>query len=312
VKLVTKSGVEKRRKEVSAKPLNAAQVQPLHGNGASPSNHDVLRRLYSSMLKCRMATERAQRLPGGRQPADYDFDLGHEAVVIGATLELGPEDTIAASPRNFTAQIAKGTSLKDLLSPKARRNGLQTPAVANGLAWASTASFDPFNLGTGLALAHRFEKRRNVVVALCAEDTAPPDRLHEAMKFAGIHRLPIIYVLKSDSTFELGPAKRNPVLEELSFMERDCGFPAIIVDSNDAVAVWRVAQESIHRARNGGGPTLIECETQSSYANDPLAQMEHYMKKRGAWDDQWRQDTTLLIEAEMEAAAARKARPHNC
>jgi len=308
---VAKSGAEKQRKEVAVKPSSAAQVQPAGGNGNSPSNHDVLRRLYSSMLKCRIMTERAQRLLGDRQPADYDFDLGREAVVIGATLELGPEDTIAASPRNFAAQIAKGTSLKYLLSPKGRKNGLQTPTVAAGFACASTASFDPFNLGTGLALAHRFEKKRSVVVALCAEDNASLDRRHEAMKFAGIHRLPIIYVLKSASTSESGLAKQNPGLEEVSFMAQDCGFPAIIVDANDAVAVWRVAQESIHRARIGAGPTLIECETQTSCAHDPLAQMEHYMKKRGAWDDQWRKDATLLIEAEMEAAAARNARSHN-
>jgi TPP-dependent pyruvate/acetoin dehydrogenase alpha subunit len=306
---VTKSSAEKRRKAVAAKPLSAAQLQSANENVPSPSNHDVLRRLYSSMLKCRMMAERAQRLLGGRQPADYDFDLGHEAVVVGATLDLGLEDTIAASPRNFVAQIAKGTSLKYLLSPRARRNELQTAPVAKELAWASTASFDPFNLGTGLALAHRFEKKRSVVVALCAEDIALPDRRHEAMKFAGIHRLPIIYVLKVASTFELEPVKQNPGFEELSFMARGCGFPAIIVDANDAVAVWRVAHESIHRARSGAGPTLIECETRSSHANDPLAQMEHYMTKRGAWDDQWRQDTSLLIEAEMEVASARKARP---
>jgi len=307
---VTKSGAKKPRKEVSAKPQSDVEVQSANGNGASPSNHDVLRRIYSSMLKCRIMTERAQSLLGGRQPADYDFGLGHEAVVIGATLELGPEDTIAASPGNFTAQIAKGTSLKYLLSPTARRNGLQTPAVVEGFARSST-TFDPFNLGTGLALVHRFEKKRSVVVALCAEDNAPFDPRHEAMKFAGIHRLPIIYVLKTASIFEPGPAQRNPGHEELSFMARDCGFPAIVVDANDAVAVWRVAQESIHRARNGAGPTLIECETQSSYADDPLAHLEHYMKKRGAWDDQWRRDIALLIEAEMEASATRKSRLHN-
>jgi pyruvate dehydrogenase E1 component alpha subunit len=260
------------------------------------------------MLKCRMMAERAQRLLAGRQTADYEFDLGHEAIVVGAILELGSEDTIAASPRNFIAQIAKGTSLKDLLPPKARSNRLQTPAVAAGFGRASTASFDPFNLGTGLALAHRFEKRRSVVVALCAEDPATLDRRYEAMKFAGIHRIPIIYVLKSASTFEPGSAQPNPGHEELSFMARECGFPAIIVDANDAVAVWRVVQESIHRARNGAGPTLVECENQSSHANDPLAHMEHYMKKRGAWDDQWRRDAVLLIEAEIAATTARKGK----
>ena len=121
-------------------------------------------------------------------------------------------------------------------------------------------SFDPFNLGTGLALAHRLEKKRNVVIALSTEEDSVPEGWHEAMKFAGIHKLPIVYV-KSGFAFETAPAKGTPMLEELSFMARDCGFPAIVVDGKDAVAVWRVAHESIHRARNGAGPTLIECVT---------------------------------------------------
>jgi len=251
-----------------------------------------------------MMAEQAQRLLGDRMAiTDYEFAIGQEAVVIGATLDLGPEDTIAASPRNFAVLIAKGTSLKDLFSPEARTIGHQMPAVAAGCSQGSTLSFDPFNLGTGLALAHRLEKKRNVVVALSAEDSSTPDRWHEAMKFAGIHKLPIIYVLQRGSAFDLEPAKRNPALDDLSFVARDCGFPAIIVDSNDAMAVWRVAQESVHRARNGAGPTLIECETQLSYASDPLAQMEHYMKKRGAWDEAWRQSAVERIEAEIEAAA---------
>ena len=61
-------------------------------------------------------------------------------------------------------------------------------------------------------------------------------------------------------------------------MARDYGYPGIIVDGQDVVAVWRVAQESIHRARNGAGPTLIDCRMDSK--RDPLAHMEHYMRKR--------------------------------
>ena len=304
--MVTKSESRSGRskKKVAAKPLKADRAQPVNGNSASPSNHDVLRRLYASMLKCRMMAEQAQRLLGDRRAIKYyEFAIGHEAVVVGATLELGPGDTIAASPRNFAAQIAKGTPLKYLLSPEARTIGHQTPDVAAGCSQGSTLSFNPFNLGTGLALAHRLEKKRNVVVALSAEDSSTPDRWHEAMKFAGIHKLPIIYVLQRGSVFDLEPAKRNPALDDLSFVARDCGFPAIIVDSNDAVAVWRVAQESVHRARNGAGPTLIECETQLSYASDPLAQMEHYMKKRGAWDEAWRQSAVEQIEADIKGAA---------
>ncbi len=292
------------KKKVAAKPLKADRVQPTNGNGASSSNHDVLRRMYVSMLRCRMLTERAQYLLGGSTPTtEREFTSGHEAIVVGTTLEVGPEDTVVASPRNIPAQIAKGASLECVVSQAGPVN--QTPAVvATGNSSTNVASPDPFNLGTGLALAHKLEKKRNVVVALGAADASSGDRWHKALKFAGIHKLPIIYVLKRHSAFGLGSANRNPVLDDLSFVARDCGFPAIIVDSNDAVAVWRVTQESIHRARNGAGPTLIECEIQQTGSRDPLAHMEHYMKKRGAWDGAWRHDAADRIEAEIAGAVS--------
>jgi len=295
--MVTKSESRSRspKKKVAAEPLKAARVQPANGNGASLSNNDVLRRMYVSMLKCRILAERVQGRMADRQPtAGSDFAVGHEAILVGATLELGPEDTIVASSSDFAAQVAKGALLEYLSAQATLENGIHSRA--------SAASFDPFNLSTGLALAHRLEKRRNVVVALCAEDTSKADRCHEAMKFAGIHKLPIIYVLKLGSAFGLEPGKRSPALDDLSFVARDYGFPAIIVDSNDAMAVWRVTQESVHRARNGAGPTLVECETQLAHANDPLAHMEHYMKKRGSWDDEWRRHAADRIEAEIAAA----------
>ena len=283
-----------RKKKAVPKPLQEQRPQPTNGDGAAPSNQEALRRLYVLMLKCRKLSERAQNLAASRDTVpDYDYDIGHEAVVVGATLELGPQDTIAASPRNFAAQVAKGGSMDTLIS---------RPRHANGTHAGGAVPLDPINLGTGLALAHRLEKKRNVVVALGSGDAASPDCWHEAMKFAGIHKLPIIYVLKSSSAFELGPEKRNAALEELTFMARDCGFPAIIVDGKDAVAVWRVAQESIHRARNGAGPTLIECDVESSLASDPLAHLEHYMSQRGLWDDAWRREAADRIGAEIAAA----------
>ena len=297
--MVTKSKrrAGKREKEVAAKPLKVDQAQPANGNGGSPSNQDVLRRLYASMLKCRMLAERAQRLPGRQTHCEnYDFDIGQEAVVVGATVELSPQDTMVASPRNFAAHVARGISLETLMWQGAPEKGTQA-VIMTDCSLARAVGFEPFNLGTGLALAHRLEKRGNVVVALCSEESSVPDRWHEAMKFAGIHKLPIIYV-KSRFAFGLAPAERAPALEELSFMAHDCGFPGIVVEGKDAVAVWRVVHESIHRARNGAGPTVVECETQSSAAGDALDHMEHYLKKRGVWDDEWKRDTADRIDAE--------------
>ena len=303
--MVTKSKrhAAKKSKAEVAKPLKADWMQPANGNGALASDHDVLRRMYLSMLKCRMMRERACPSSGSAFANDSGFAAGDEAILVGATLELGREDTIVTISRSFAVQVAKGASLEQLFSPQAHKNGNEAVVATEG-SLAGALSFDPFNLATGLALAHRLEKKRNVVVALGIEGSAASDRWREAMRFAGTHKLPVIYVLKSRSAFEFGPDRKTPGLEDLSFMTRDGGFPAIVVDSNDAVAVRRAAYESIHRARNGAGPTLIECDTKFARSVDPLAHMEHYMKKRGAWDDEWRRYAADRIAGEVQPTSA--------
>ncbi len=254
------------------------------------------------MLKCRMMEEWAR---GSNAEVGYDLTAGGEAPVIGASIDLKSEDTIAASGRNFAACIAMGTPLKYLLKDTAANHSGESKASILSCRCAlrdsvSSAAFlaDPFNLATGLALSHKLEKKTNVVVAFWDEDAASLEVGHEALKFAGIHKLPIIYVTSSAGLHDLG-SRKHAALEEFSFIARDYGFPSMLVDGNDVVAVWRAAQESIHRARNGAGPTLIECQTDAAKFNDPLSHMQHYMSKRGAWDDAWKQQVFEQINAEI-------------
>ena len=160
---------------------------------------------------------------------------------------------------------------------------------------------DPFNLATGIALAHKLTKQRHVVVAFCPEESPALENWHEALKLAGVHKLPILYVIKNGVADQQSSSEHAPHLEAFSFMARDYGYPGIIVDGQDVVAVWRVAQESIHRARNGSGPTLIDCRTDAG--RDPLAHMEHYMRKRNVWDDGWKKQTEAQIKIEIEKAS---------
>jgi len=103
------------------------------------------------------------------------------------------------------------------------------------------------------------------------------------------------------------------------------GIPGITVDGNDIVAVWRVTQESIHRARSGAGPTLIECRTWRWHAeadtnsarrsskptllktrqeHDPLHHMEHYMTKRNLWKQSWRDKLAAEYRSALAEAVA--------
>jgi TPP-dependent pyruvate/acetoin dehydrogenase alpha subunit len=294
--MVTKSRNQPAEASAKKSPAKRTQAETpaktVSSNGSAPSNQDTLRRLYASLLRCRMVQEQAREL----SESNYELAIGQEAVIVAPTAELNAEDTIAASPNNLAALVARGLLLDGLLT---KRPG--DCANRNSITYASLPE-DPFVVGTGIALAHKLAKRQHVVVAFCPQESPALERWHEALKFSGEQKLPILFVIKNGVADQQSSSEHAPHLEAFSFMARHYGYPGIIVDGQDVVAVWRVAQESIHRARNGSGPTLIDCRTDSK--RDPLAYMEHYMRKRKVWDDGWRKDTEQQIKGEIEKAGA--------
>jgi TPP-dependent pyruvate/acetoin dehydrogenase alpha subunit len=277
-------------KSPAKKTQAATPPKTVSSNGSAPSSQDTLRRLYTSLLRARMVQERAREM----FESNYELALGHEAIIAAPTAELTAEDTIAASPKNLAALVARGLALDGLLAP--------TDCVTRNSITHASVPEDPFVAGTGIALAHKLAKRQRVVVAFCPQESPALETWNETLKFAGEHKLPILFVIKNGVADQQSSSEHAPHLEAFSFMTRDYGYPGIIVDGQDVVAVWRAAQESIHRARNGAGPTLIDCRTDSK--RDPLAYMEHYMRKRDVWDDGWKKETGRGIEGEIEKAWA--------
>lgn len=265
----------------------AASASPAKAdnNGSSPSNGDTLRNLYASLLRCRMMEERVARSP--ELGAKYDFVAGREAVAVATAAALTAGDTIAASPRDLAALAAAGTP------SRAFQGGADLGCDRAGLLGFTSLSDDPFNAGTGIALAHKLEKKQRVVVALGIQEAAL-EGAREALKLAGSGKLPVVYVIQNGGD----DAAYAPLLKAVSLLARSGGFPGVIVDGQDVVAVWRVAQESVYRARNGGGATLIDCRMDA--ARDPLAHMEHYLRKRSLWDQAWREKAEAEITAEVE------------
>jgi len=288
------SRAQQERKSRSVLSEARAVDPPMDGNGLLPSGADTLRRIYASLLRCRRVQEYVQAscaLPA----SSYELRIGHEAVTVGATFELSPEDTIAASPRNLAALVATGAPLKVLL---ARNSGAATAA-----SWCvPILPEDPFNAGTGIALAHRLEKKQRVAVAFCPQQSPTLDTWRDALKFAARQKLPVVFVIENNSATETSAASEAHGVEALSFMVHGCDFPAIIVDGSDAVAVWRVAQEAILRARIGSGPTLIDGRTDPM--RDPLTHMEGYLRKCNAWDQAWRRQIEAEIGREIQQAVA--------
>jgi len=302
------------------------------GNGASPMSPELLKRLYYYMLKCRLVEERARTLfKQGKFAGNYYAAVGQEATEVGATLDLEKDDYIAPSHRNFVTNIMKGTPLEKMYAQLYARKtspdqGRSSPAhcgyaETNVITPASTIAAQ-LNIGTGVALAFKLQKKPNVVVALSGDGSTSLGFWHEALNFAGVHKLPIVYICENNRWAESVSVKLQTAVEDISVKAQGYGFPGITVDGNDVVAVYRVAREAIRRAREGHGPTLLECKTYRWYghseidpakyrqpeeveawkAKDPIPAMERYLKSQNLWTDQWRDQITGEINAEIEKA----------
>lgn len=313
--------------DAEEKASNRAQVGPR-------LSEETLRRLYTYMLKCRVVEERARLLfRQGKFAGNYYAAVGQEATEVGATIDLLPEDTIAPSHRNFVTNIMKGAPLKFMYAQLYARKtspdqGRSSPAhcgyaPANVITPSSTIAAQ-LNIGTGVALGYKMQKRNHVVVALSGEGSTSLGFWHEALNFAGVHQLPIIYVLENNLWAESVPIRLQTAVEDLSIRAQGYGFAGIAVDGNDVVAVYRAAREAIERARRGGGPTLIECKTYRWYGHseidpakyrdpeeveywkskDPIPAMQRYLDLHGLWSDEWKQELVNQINAEIDEAIA--------
>jgi len=322
----------KERAAPAVKNGKQEAAQTAATNGASPISEEKLKQLYSTMLKCRMLEEKARMLfKQGKFAGNYYAAVGQEATEVGCAIDLKPEDTVAPSHRDFIANFIKGTPLNLMYSQLYARSaspdkGRSSPAHCgyaplNIITPASTIAAQ-LNIGTGVALAYKMQKKPFIAMAFSGDGSTSLGFWHEALNFAGVQNLPIVYVIQNNRWAESVNISLQTKVEDLSVKAQAYGFPGITVDGNDVVAVYHVAQEAIHRARTGGGPTLIECKTYRWYghseidpakyrspeeveewkAKDPIPRMEEYLKKKNLWSDAWKQKVQEDFNKEIDAA----------
>lgn len=138
---------------------------------------------------------------------------------------------------------------------------------------------------TGQALRHKLEKNRSIAVVFTG--AGEPDRMREIFAAAAKQSLPVVYALED-----------NDSLAEVSG-----NIPVIRVDGSDTVAVYRVAHESVFRAREGGGPTIIACaEWPGDSERDPLAKLEQYLSRKNLFRARWKQALEKKYARTLDAA----------
>jgi len=271
---------------------------------ASPSDPNMLRKLYAAMLHCSMVEDQAEQLaPSRKLRAALDRrDL--EATTVGSMIELRAGDAIS-SELGFAAHMFSGQPLGLYF---AELHGLRSEYLAFAPEGANRAVHllphaptiaAQLNTAAGFALALKKEKRPNVVLVHLPDGANALGYWHEAATLAVAERLAIIFVAISQPASAKSFGSEGMRQRALAY-----GIPGITVDGGDVVGTWRVAQESIYRARGGAGPTLIDSQLPAAQSGHsaPLARMQHYLEKRNLWNESWKDELVQKFLAEIEAA----------
>jgi TPP-dependent pyruvate/acetoin dehydrogenase alpha subunit len=295
-------------------------------------SHEKLKQLYSMMLQCRLLGERVRTLKKQARFKDNHFTaVGQEATAVGAGIDLQPQDTVSPSHRDFILDFIQGVPLTAIFNQlfagaTAPDRGRSQPAhpgypPMNVITPAETMA-EQLKIGTRIALANQMKKNDNVVLAFTWEGSTALSFWHEALNFAGVRNLPIVFVCQNNLSVESDSANLQTNEDDVGLKTAAYGFPEITVDGNDAVAMYRVAQEAIERARFGGGPTLIDARTYARYGHfesdpanyrsadevaewksrDPIAAMERYLTGKGLFAATWKKEIAESFQKELDAA----------
>ena len=257
---------------------------------------EMLKQMYSRMLRSRALTD--SLLPASRTYS--------EGVTVGIGVELRPCDTVSASRRQllqYVGSIAEAgneysTWINLILAHAHAAPPLRIPSDGPGIIFPDSEGRAQAAMAIGAAHTFRTLGQSSVSVILAGDQPSGLLSAYEAARFAGEARLPVVFAFESDLDPHAAD-NHHPMLRG-----EDFGFPRIPVDGNDSVAVHRVATEAIQRARQGDGPTLLECQmtrrstgaTPLGLSQDPIEHMRQYLHKHQLWDDDW----NAALEAEVE------------
>jgi pyruvate dehydrogenase E1 component alpha subunit len=227
--------------------------------------------IYRNMLITRGIEERGHILyKQGKIPGSFYTGRGNEASAVGVATAMGPHDVGTPLQRDMGVHITRGIEPWRVFAqymgradgPTRGRDGNVHLADAR-LGLHAMVSHLPAMLpvAVGMALAFRIRDEKRVAVAWCGEGASARGDAHEGMNLAGVRHLPVVFVIDNNQWAYSTPSHLEYAVDHLADRAAAYGFDGVVVDGTDALAVYREAKRAIEKAREGGGPTLIESVT---------------------------------------------------
>ena len=293
----------------SAAPLQLIDKDGLPGGNPGGLNFpqsDVLRELYRRMVLGRRFDAQATALTKQGRLAVYPSSRGQDACQVGAALALRDQDWLFPTYRDSVAILTRGVPAEETLTllrgdwhcgydPYEYRVAPQCTPLATNAPHA-----------VGLAYAARHKKQDQVALVLLGDGATSEGDTHEALNFAAVWKAPVVFLVQNNGYAISVPLAKQTAAPTLAAKGIGYGIPSLLIDGNDAAAVYAAARAGVERAADGGGPTLIEAMTYRVEAHtnaddatryrtsaevsawlerDPITRLEAHLRAGGQLDD---------------------------
>lgn len=315
--------------EETIKSFNVGYLQVLDDEGNADKGlmprlrPGQIKELYELMVLIRAFDDKAFKLQRQGRLGTYLQVKGQEASEVGAAYALKKGDWIFPSGRDVGVLITRGHPMHMLLQYRGGdERGMKAPEGLDNFPVTIPVSTH-IPVCTGAAWASKMRREDVVHMAFFGDGATSRADFHEGLNFAGIFKVPAVFVCENNGYAISLPRARQTAAETLAQKAFAYGLEGIQVDGNDIFAVYSAASRAVAKARKGDGPTLIECvtyrieghstsdddsryrtrqEVEAWRKKDPIDRLEKYMKKNKILTDEYKQSVTQKTRDMVEKA----------
>jgi 2-oxoisovalerate dehydrogenase E1 component alpha subunit len=294
-------------------------------DGRLPVTLEEMRSLYADMVEARTYDHKCMAMQRQGRLATYAPFEGQEAAQIGAAAALRADDWVAGTYRDAALMWRAGYTWRLLIAGRTGdERGGQPAENVNVLPPSITVGGHMIH-AVGLAWAEKLKGSDRIALTSFGDGATSEGDFHEAMNFAAVFGTPTVFLCQNNGFAISYPRSEQTISESIAMKADGYGMPGTQVDGNDVAAVLMVVREAVDRARNGGGPSLIEAvtyrlgphttaddpgryrdedEAVEWRAKDPLERSRALLERAGGWTEQWQAELEASATANVEAAVA--------
>jgi len=266
------------------------------------TNYSQLLEMYKTMIKIRLVETKVLKLfEQSEMPGFIHSYIGEEAVAAGICFNLNQKDMITSTHRGHGHLIAKGCKLDLFFAElygkstgycKGKGGSMHVADLDLGILGANGIVGAGAPIASGAALSIKMKNENNVAVAFVGDGAVNIGPFHESLNLASVWALPVIFVVENNGFADFIRTEEHLNIDKISKRAEAYGMPGYTVDGNNVEEVYEISKDAILNAKNGKGPTLIECVTyrhRGHYEGDP----QPYRTKEEV--DEWKKKDPIKL-----------------